>query len=406
MPFILDPANGWGDTYNLVEVNGHWLSAYPIVTPVILLPLYIVHMILMLVFQGSYEYYSVLSKACAALIMSFATMLFYDVCAKLFKPRTALVTTFIFAFGTISWAVSSQALWQHGTSELLLVIALLCVVRNECKKDITNFVIIGFVCGLYLFNRPSDIFVFIPVLYYVWLNREFIYAFLFWYCVSAAPFLYYNVAYFGSLFGGYTGVGAAIITNQITIINSISGFIGLFISPNRGLFVFSPILVFSVIGIWYLWLDQDVTLVVKTLLLISIPCMFLSVCFYAAHIDALLGGWCYGPRYLTTIIPILGLFCGFGIQPYVENIDRNKLVVLVIIVLLLISVVVQVIGVLGYPHSEWNQRSGSKDRSRVWDVQDLIIVDSFNSISKTESVSLFIWPTFPPPLGYVVLWEK
>jgi hypothetical protein len=403
MPYILNQSNGWGSTYNLIEVNGHWLSVYPIVSSVIALPIYVFYLLPLLIFPGGFEYYSVLSKSCAALLMAFASMLFFQVSIKLFKPRTALITTLIFAFGTLTWATSSQSLWQHGTSELLFIIAILCVIKNEFNNDIKNFVIIGAVFGLFIFNRPSDFFIFIPILYYVWLNREFVYAFLFWSFVSAFPFLWYNIACFGSPFGGYSSMGIAIATTPVNLMNFINGIVGLLFSPNRGLFVFSPILIFALWGMWIVWCRKDG--IIRNILLFSIPCMVLSVCFYAIQIDALLGGWSYGPRYLLTIIPILCIFTGYGIEKFIEN--KQKIIIGIIIVLLVFSVAVEANGAWFYPYNSWNERSDLNDRNRIWDINDNIIKDSFlMGINKTESVSLMVFPTLPRNVGYFVFYER
>ena len=391
IPHISDPQYGWGSLFNLVYVNGHYLSAYPIVTPVLLIPVYIIHMLLIMVFPGGWEYYSVLSKSCASLLVATAVMLFYMVCNRMFEKRTAIITTIVFAFGTLTWAVSSQTLWQHDSSELLLVIAILCIVKNEQEENIRNFVILGVAGGLLLFNRPPDFIMFIPVLYYVWLHRENIYAFLFWFSVSAVPFLIYNITMFGSIFGGYDNIAVAYSTSTFPVVNSVISLMTLLISPNRGLFVYSPVLLFAIWGVWKCK---------NKVLLWFVPVCFLTAYFYSVHLDNLAGGWCYGPRYLCALLPVLCLFVGYAI----EKMDRKWWAVFT--VLLVFSICVQAIGAWGYPFSEWNQRSDLTDRSRVWDTQDIQIVDSFWAIQKTETVSVFIWPTLPPPIGYWVLWEK
>lgn len=398
MDFINAAANGWGSTYNLVYVNGHWLSAYPIVTPILLLPLYILHMLCMIVFQGSYEYYSVLSKYCASLMMVVASVLFYRVCEHLFNKRTAIITTIAFALGTFTWAISSQSLWQHGTSELLLVIALLCIVKNELKNSVSDFLIIGVSFGLYIFNRPPDLFMFIPILYYVWMHREHIYAFLFWACASAAPFAYYNIVSFGNLLGGYTSMGTSFVTEPISWIQVIKNILGFLISPNRGLFVFSPILILGIFGMYLVYKKRELPL--WSFWMVSIGSMVLSLLFYSTHADSLLGGWTYGARYMICLLPFLVIFTGYAIH----ELWKYKWI---ITVLLVFSISIQAIGAWGYPYGQWNSSSDLHDRTRVWDTQDLIIVDSFwKGINKTESISIFIWPTLPRNIGYFVIWER
>jgi hypothetical protein len=135
-------------------------------------------------------------------------------------------------------------------------------------------------------------------------------------------------------------------------------------------------------------------------LLIFIPCMISSLLFYSIHIDSLLGGWTYGPRYLIAMLPVLCIFVGYALEKV-----KGKVWV-IITVLLVFSIGVQAIGAWGYPNSEWNQRSNLHDRNRVWDVSDNIILDSFWSLEKIKSVSLFVWPTLPRNWGYFILWER
>ena len=37
------------------------------------------------------------------------------------QARLAFLLTLVFAFGTTTWVIGSQALWQHGLGELLIV---------------------------------------------------------------------------------------------------------------------------------------------------------------------------------------------------------------------------------------------------------------------------------------------
>lgn len=388
----------WGDTYNLININGHWISAYPIVTPVILLPVYIIHLLILVVFPGSYEFYSVISKSSAVLIMSFAVVFFYMVCEKLFAWKTALFTTVVFAFGTISWAISSQSLWQHGTSELLLVVILLCIVRNETNQDIKNFIIMGIASGLFVFNRPPDAIILLPVLYYLWLNRKMLPAFLCSGIISGFPFLIYNILATGSIFGGYAEMVQSHVTdslNGIPILNHIGV---LLISPNRGLFVYSPILILSFLGVYVLYKKSGT---VRNVLLSFIPAIILLILVYSSHLDGLGGGWTYGPRYLTAALPILCIYTGYGVQKY-----NYKTIKALIAVLLIISIFIEIIGAFCYPYTDWYAGKDATVRSYVWDMNDSLIVNSFWSYNKIESVTLMIWPTLPPPMGYVVVWKK
>jgi hypothetical protein len=122
-----------GVPYQYVLTNGHYASIFPIVTPILITPMYLVHSFFITTFPAAINYTSLLAKFSATILAALAGTFVYLIAKKLFKRKIALITTIIFAFGTLTWAISSQTLWQHGTSELLLAIALFCIVRNEIK---------------------------------------------------------------------------------------------------------------------------------------------------------------------------------------------------------------------------------------------------------------------------------
>ena len=75
--------------------------------------------------------------------------------------RWALVIAVIYAFGTSSWSVSSQALWQHGPSQLFLTFFLFCLVRG--MKEERFLVYAGFAMSSAIVMRPTDVLIALPV---------------------------------------------------------------------------------------------------------------------------------------------------------------------------------------------------------------------------------------------------
>ena len=74
------------------------------------------------------------------------------------------------------------------------------------------------------------------------------------------------------------------------------------LSPYRGLFWFSPILLLSPIGIYYLWRDQNTRTIAFLIVFIAAYYLLLNSSYYYWN-----GGWSTGPRHLTPIIPFLCL---------------------------------------------------------------------------------------------------
>jgi len=62
--------------------------------------------------------------------------------------------------------------------------------------------------------------------------------------LSGIPFLLYNIHYFGNLFGGYST-----LLNSFDFSSEIfARLMGLLFSPSRGLFVYTPVMLLSILG--------------------------------------------------------------------------------------------------------------------------------------------------------------
>ena len=74
------------------------------------------------------------------------------------------------------------------------------------EKHRSNRIIIclGILSGLLLFNRPVDGILLIPIIYYIVQMRDVrVIYYMIAAALSSAPFIFYNLNYFGSFFGGY-----------------------------------------------------------------------------------------------------------------------------------------------------------------------------------------------------------
>lgn len=362
---------GYG--YRFVEtINGHFVSLFPIVTPVMVLPLYIIPVTILnipmtdvtLLFMG---------KFCAALISALACVFIFLTCEKLASYKIALASALIFAFATSTWSVSSQALWAHCVVEFLLALALYLVVRNEGRESLFNIMALGIISGLFVFNRPSDAILILPIVLYV-LNfyRDKFRFFLASACISGSPFLIYNLFFFGNPLGGYMPVASRLGFSVTTVIN----FIGLIVAPNKGLLVFSPILILSLIGFFVIRDKRENRL--YAVLRWFIPVILINLVIYALF-DDWIGGSVYGPRYLTGILPVLAVGVCLALQYLFETDvldNRKKMIVLAAVVFLVfVSVTVQIIGVFFYPAAV-NSRLITSENYDPWSVENSIIVKS------------------------------
>lgn len=137
--------------------TGKVVSLYPIVTPVVIAPLYL-PAVLYLNAKGwdpqRVEYVArIMEKLCASLIASLSAMFLYLLLRRRSPPATAVLLTVAYALGTTTWVISSQALWMHGLSELL-VVAMLYVLTWRCTP--LRALGVGLACALLACNRQPD----------------------------------------------------------------------------------------------------------------------------------------------------------------------------------------------------------------------------------------------------------
>src|SRR5579862_6738252 len=117
--------------YVVQSPRGRTISFYPVVTPILVAPLY-VPAVAWLDKAGwtkqRLDFVArLMEKAAASLLASISAGLMYLLLRRRLGVSDALLLTIAYAFGTNTWMIGSQALWQHGTAELLLACCLLLV---------------------------------------------------------------------------------------------------------------------------------------------------------------------------------------------------------------------------------------------------------------------------------------
>jgi hypothetical protein len=277
--------------------NGHQASLFPIVTPVLVTPLY-APAVLYLRATGwkpaDVERVGVImEKLAASLVASLAVALMYLVLRRRLETRQALLLTAVFAFGTGTWSTSSQALWLHAMAELLAVAALWLFTGEPGRG---KALLAGAAVALLAANRPPDLFVALALAAYApfWARRKTP-LFVLGAAVPGLLTLAYNLISFHHPAGSWgVSIGRSFFHHEI-----LPGAAALLFSPGRGLLVFYPFLLFLPWGI-YRSLQDARTRLLSLLLLGGIA---LEILFYAR--TDWRAGFSYGPRYLLDIVPFL-----------------------------------------------------------------------------------------------------
>jgi hypothetical protein len=292
-------AQGRGDGafWMLHRPDGHIISLYPIVVPVLIAPLY-VPAVGYLHVRGWTDarldhVAKVMEKVVASFLAALSASLLYLLLRRRAKAPIALLLTVAYAFGTTTWVVSSQALWQHGLAELLIIVVLL-LLTAPCTAP--RALAAGLLLGLIATNRPPDIIVGAALgvygLFWAGRRRSVLLS-----AAAALPMLLvllYNLRMAGNVGGGYGVIGKA----QFFHHDLFAGVAGLLVSPARGLFVFSPFLLFLVLAWRHLPSDREE----RRLTLAMWVGIAIQILLYAK--TDWRSGLSWGPRYMTNLLPL------------------------------------------------------------------------------------------------------
>jgi len=316
-----------------------------------------------------------MEKLSASLIASVSVVFVYLSLKELVSRRTAAFVALIFAFGTNTWTISSQALWQHGLGELLLAASIFLVLLNEKQASNRLIILLGALSGLFVFNRPADAILLIPFIYYILRLNDMRILYYIFGALLSFPFLLYNIHYFGNLFGGYS----TLLNNFCFSSEIFARLMGLLFSPSRGLFVYTPVMLLLILGFLNIFKLSDKK-IKGFLLLLGVSCLA-QVFMYSAF-NVWWGGGCYGPRFLTDMLPALTIYLGVFINNINFNVKvkKNMVTYLAIFLILIWSLCVQFVGAFYYPSGNWDgEPNVDYHPDRLWDWKDTQITRTFNA---------------------------
>jgi hypothetical protein len=318
--------------------NGHLASLYPIWTPILVTPLYVPAVAWLSLRGRTPERLTavglIMEKTAAALISAGAAFLMYlTLLRRGITQRNALLLGAAFAFATGTWSTSSQALWQHPVAELLLTFALWLLAG---PAEAARVVALGATISLSACNRPPDAILAagIGIAAFIWAGRRR-WLLVLSGLVPAALTLGYDLLLFGHPLGAY-GLIAGGLSTKLTTKSILAGVAGLLVSPTRGLFVFTPWLLFSLFGVRMAFATRkDVPTTICLVLGLVGNVLFL------AHTDWR-AGWSYGPRFMVDAVPVFVWLVASGVE-YLKPAARMAFIFLIVF-----SLGVEIVGAYCY----------------------------------------------------------
>ena len=340
-PFLYEGEMPWF----LQRINGRVVSAYPPWAGVLAIPVYLLPVLGGLSAQSPWIHD--LEKLSATLITALSVVLLLFTLRRLTNEKIAWSIALVYAFATSSFSSSSQALWQHGPSQLFLTLTIYWLVKGLDEPKFSAYA--GLALGSAIICRPSNALMAIPIAAYVLLKRrdQFL-----GFCLATVPpllwFIAYNMHYNGSpVSTGFAigiidpsrlwNLGAHLFRTPLS-----EGLAGILISPSRGLFIYSPILLFAFVGMVMVWRNSKLVLL-KYLSLAPL----LTILLTAKWINWW-GGGSYGPRLLADITPFLCLY----LYPPFERAQSRPLLKYAIACLIALSIGLHALRVFG--GGDWN----------------------------------------------------
>jgi len=296
--------------FRVIYLDGHIQSYFPLGVSIISTPyVWMVDQIFDLRYPTDFAAYlaehfpdqrlAKIEKIAASFISAVTALVFFILAASRLDKRRAAWLTLIFALLTPMLSTASRALWQHGLSALSLTLALWLLLHPTMGK--LRIFLAGFLLGFSYVVRPTNSLSIAILTLYILLNhRKEVFSWFLGVLIPISLLVFQGLQTFHSILPPY-------YLPQRLGANSFffDALIGNIISPNRGLFTTTPILLFSVWGIFLLIKTGRMSLKnIEPYLALIILAHWITI----SSFENWTGGWSLGPRFFTDIIPYLAWF--------------------------------------------------------------------------------------------------
>ena len=398
----------------VIVVDGHVYDSHPPIGPLLGLPVYALPVWLG-VPDDPRQIANLFSKLSASLMASLSAVAIFVASRRVARAcatperaasprsqsgtsahemRVALVVALTYALATPVWSTASQAMWSHTPAVLAYATAMWGLVAGwpGCA---------GVAVAVAVVARPATAaaagLLSVFVLHRAWLRSRAEEAARLWSLVGSDTVRFavgaglvgglgiiYNLSLFGNLVGGAplrTAHWNEQLQNPDMFGGSLSaGLLGLTVSPSRGLFIFSPILLLAIIGGINAWRNPIAKGVGDTeearaarLLVRYAGLGALGILLTYSKFIAWWGGHGFGPRYLVDAMPFVCILLSFVAWPHLERRgfkpSRSRHVTAgALILLMAYSVFVQALGSICWP-SPWTLADPPYEQ-RLWNWRD------------------------------------
>jgi hypothetical protein len=355
------------------RVDGHARSYFPIGTPLVALPfvaaadVFLSHLLPFTIGQTTTtfdldQYLKLgtpvgLERFIAAVVVAACTVVVFAIASHVTpRRRIGVLAALLFAFATPAWSTASRALWQHGPSMLALSATLLLLLKARGEPRWAAWAALPLAFS-YVIRPTNSIAIVVLGLYVALVHRRELPRFLGFAALVAVPFVAYDESVYHALLPPYYRASRLGLHGEF-----LEALAANWISPSRGVLVFSPIFLFSIHG---LVVARDNVLARAAALMIVLHSLAISTIFPWSQ------GACFGPRYFSDVTPWFVFLLVFSLDAIATRRSR-ALPVALLALATFASVFIHHRGATSYAVYDWNLVPGiDEHRERVWDTKDI-----------------------------------
>jgi hypothetical protein len=308
-----------------------------------------------------------MQAALAALLMATLVVILFFTARMVLPLSWSAIIALGCAFGTQMWSTASRAMWTETWAILLMGIVVWMLFRAQVVGRRLNPIALGTLLAWTYFVRPTNAVAILVISVWLFLfQRRLVVRYALTGAVWLALFVAYSWYHFHQLLPQYY------LANRLAFKEAWIALPGNLFSPSRGLFVFVPVLLFVVYLLVRYW--QEVGQ--RCLLWLSLGVIVLHLIVIAGF-DPWHGGFSYGPRFSTGLVPWLALLSILGIRAMLDWRPQHaatsswswRLQLGCGALLLVLSILINARGALARETWVWNVRPTNVDDvpGKIWD---------------------------------------
>jgi hypothetical protein len=292
-------------------------------------------------------------KLVAALCVAGSAVLVFLTACYFLDLWFAVLIALAYGLGTCVWSDASQTLLQQSPNVLFLAMGVWALVKSQHTKWFSTGWS-GAALGMAVLCRPTSAFAVIAVAGYLAMTRrKELLKFILGGLPLAAIWAGYNLYYFGTpIFLGQAATSGKLLALAQTGSSNLwqtpfwEGAMGVLFSPARGVFIYSPFLLFAFPFAYLLFKDGRYRMLAP-FFVAALAMIIMIFKWYSWW-----GGWTFGYRLVIDAMPFLVLM----FIPGMEYISGKKWLSAVFAATLVWSIGIQALGAFSYDTTGWNDR--------------------------------------------------